>query len=167
MTVKILNFSEDLTQRFALEKARLTLLLGADVRIEHVGSSAVGIGGKNIVDILIGVPDREAMMKTKNILIQNGYFSGNDDHADRVFLASRKEETGENDVHIHICPIDSATFCDFLILRDYLRKHPAIAKSYFDKKKEIAVLAQNNRKEYKRLKSQYVSKLLEVAKQEK
>ena len=140
--------------------------MGQGVAIEHVGSSAVGIGGKNIVDILIGTTDENTMKKSRDLLVKNGYFSGNDDHPDRFFLASRKEETGKNDIHIHICRHDSDTFRDFVILRDYLKAHPNIARDYFEEKKRIAILAQHNRKEYKRLKSQYVARLLNDAKEE-
>ena len=53
MSVEIKEYNEDLAQRFKMESERLYNVLGSDVIIEHVGSSAVGIGGKNIVDILI------------------------------------------------------------------------------------------------------------------
>ena len=167
MSVKIYNYSEDLKQRFNLEKSRLTKILEPSVKIEHIGSSAVGIGGKNIIDILIGVPDNLLMEDIKKILVNNGYFSGDDNHPDRLFLASKKEETGQNDIHIHICPLNSDTFHDFIILRNYLRSHPDVAHKYFEKKREIAILAQNDRKKYKQLKSSYVSLLLKEAKKEK
>ena len=53
MSVSIKGYHEELKERFENEKERLRWVLGDDVLIEHVGSSAVGIGGKNIVDILV------------------------------------------------------------------------------------------------------------------
>ena len=53
MSVEIKEYNEELKRRFEVEKERLKRVLGSDVVIEHVGSSAVGIGGKNIVDSLL------------------------------------------------------------------------------------------------------------------
>ena len=105
MSVIVKEYSSKLIERFIQEKCRLFKLLPINIKIEHVGSSAVFIGGKNIIDILIGVPKHEDMISIKNILTKNGYFEGHDSHEDRIFLASTKEETGEGDFHIHICPI--------------------------------------------------------------
>lgn len=97
MSVIVKEYSSKLIERFTQEKYRLSKLLPTDIKIEHVGSSAVFIGGKNIIDILIGVPKRKDMISIKNILTKNGYFEGSDNHEDRIFLASTKEETGDGD----------------------------------------------------------------------
>lgn len=86
MSVIIKKYSPDLIKRFNQEEYRLSMLLPTNIKIEHVGSSAVFIGGKNIVDILIGVPTRKDMISIKNILIKNGYFERNDSHEDRIFF---------------------------------------------------------------------------------
>ena len=158
------NYSPNLANRFLKEKNRLSRVLPTYVEIEHVGSSAVLIGGKNIVDILIGVPKRQNMSQVKEILTKNGYFEGNDSHEDRIFLASSPKETGEGDFHIHICPIGEESYKDFLILRNYLKNNPKKAQEYFKKKQEFAKKANYNRKKYKALKSAYVSNLLLEAK---
>ncbi len=162
--VVINNYSDELKQHFINEKVRLSSFLPKGVKIDHVGSSAVGIGGKNIVDILIGVSDQTEMKVARDILIKNGYFEGNDNHDDRIFLASRKEETGEGDFHIHICPVLKDSYNDFIVLRDYLIANPNKAKEYLEKKHEFAKKAGFDRKKYKTLKSKYVSQLLLDAK---
>lgn len=156
-------YSDELARRFETEEKRLRVILGNDVSIEHIGSSAVGIGGKNIVDILIGVKGTEEMDSTRDKLVENGYYEGNDSHEDRIFMASRKEETGEGDCHIHICLIGSEVYSDFLRLRDYLRANPEIAKEYLEMKQLFAERAGFDRKKYKALKSKYVAGLLKKA----
>jgi hypothetical protein len=74
MSVIIKKYSPDLIKRFNQEEHRLSMLLPTNIKIEHVGSSAVFIGGKNIVDILIGVPTRKDMISIKNILIKKWIF---------------------------------------------------------------------------------------------
>lgn len=164
MPVIVKEYSSKLIERFTQEKRRLSSLLPTDIKIEHVGSSAVFIGGKNIIDILIGVPTRKNMTSIKNILIKNGYFEGSDSHADRIFLANTKEETGEGDFHIHICPIKEESYENFIILRNFLKNNPEKAQEYLKKKYEFAKEANFDRKKYKALKSVYVSKLLTEAK---
>ena len=78
-------------------------------------------------------------------------------------MASREEETGEGDYHIHICLLGSKVYSDFLRLRDYLRTNPEIAKEYLGMKQVFAKRAGFDRKKYKALKSEYVAKLLEEA----
>lgn len=161
--LNIHQYSEELPAQFEVKAEQIRRVLGEEAAIEHVGSSAVGIGGKNIIDILVGVKNiREAADK----LIAAGYFEGNDSHEDRIFLASRQEETQAGDTHIHVCDIDSQTFRDFLTLRDYLRTHPDDAIAYEQKKHVFSEQAQHDRKTYKRLKAAYVSELLERAKKE-
>lgn len=164
MSVIIKKYSPDLIKRFNQEEYRLSMLLPTNIKIEHVGSSAVFIGGKNIVDILIGVPTRKDMISIKNILIKNGYFERNDSHEDRIFLASTQEETSEGDFHIHICPIKEESYENFIILRNFLKNNPEKAQEYLKKKYEFAKEANFDRKKYKALKSVYVSELLTEAK---
>lgn len=164
VSVTIKKYSPELIKRFDQEKGRLSTLLPTNIKIKHVGSSAVFIGGKNIVDILIGVPNRKNMIPVKNILIKNGYFEGADNHEDRIFLASTQEETSEGDFHIHICSVEEDSYKDFIVLRDFLRNNPKKAQEYLNKKHEFAKEANFDRKKYKTLKSAYISKLLIEAK---
>lgn len=164
MSVIISNYSDNLVSYFLSEKNRLVTLLPSTVRIEHVGSTAVGIGGKNIIDILIGVKNASEMAQIRDILTKNGYLEGHDSHPDRIFLASKQGETGEGDFHIHICPVSKNTFKDFIILRDYLKNNPLKAQEYLAKKHEFAKTANFDRKKYKALKSSYISNLITEAK---
>lgn len=65
MPVIVKEYSSKIIERFMQEKCRLFKLLPINIKIEHVGSSAVFIGGKNIIDILIGVPKHEDMISIK------------------------------------------------------------------------------------------------------
>lgn len=160
MSVVISEYKDTLLKRFISEKQRLLSFLPDTLIVEHVGSSAVGIGGKNIIDILIGVSDKDEMLRVRDILKANGYFEGHDSHDDRIFLASSENETGDGDFHIHICPITSNSYKDFILLRDFLISNPEKSKEYYNKKIELANKAGFDRQKYKTLKSQYLTKLL-------
>lgn len=160
MSVVISEYKDTLLKRFISEKQRLLSFLPDTLIVERVGSSAVGIGGKNIIDILIGVSDKDEMLRVRDILKANGYFEGHDSHDDRIFLASSENETGDGDFHIHICPITSNSYKDFILLRDFLISNPEKSKEYYNKKIELANKAGFDRQKYKTLKSQYLTKLL-------
>ena len=138
MSVVISEYKDTLLKRFKSEKQRLLSFLSDTIIIEHVGSSAVGIGGKNIIDILIGVSGRDEMLRVRDILKANGYFEGHDSHDDRIFLASNENETGYGDFHIHICPITCDSYKDFILLRGFLVSNPEKSKEYYNKKIEFA-----------------------------
>ena len=171
MTVAIKPFNDELTERFQREAERIREVLGDEVSIEHVGSSAVGIGGKNIVDILVGVNDASRMAWARDALLQLGYREGHDTHDDRIFMAWRHDdsvrpaddETGEGDCHVHICVAGPGEYENMLCLRDYLRGHPDEAAAYEQIKHELAREAGYDRRTYKALKSGYVRELLERA----
>ena len=160
MSVVINEYKDTIPKRFVSEKQRLLSFLPDTIIIEHVGSSAVGVGGKNIIDILIGVSGKDEMLRVRDILKANGYFEGHDSRDDRIFLASSKNETGDGDFHIHICPITSNSYKDFILLRDFLISNPEKSKEYYNKKIEFANKAGFDRQKYKTLKSQYLTKLL-------
>lgn len=165
MSVVINEYKDTIPKRFVSEKQRLLSFLPDTLIVEHVGSSAVGIGGKNIIDILIGVSDKDEMLRVRDILKANGYFEGHDSHEDRIFLASSENETGDGDFHIHICPITCNSYKDFILLRDFLISNPEKSKEYYNKKIEFANKAGFNRQKYKTLKSQYLTKVLSEKKQ--
>ena len=160
MSVVISEYKDTLLKRFISEKQRLLSFLPDTLIVEHVGSSAVGIGGKNIIDILIGVSDKDEMLRVRDILKANGYFEGHDSHDDRIFLASSENETGDGDFHIHICPITSNSYKDFILLRDFLISNPEKSKEYYNKKIEFANKSGFDRQKYKTLKSQYLAQII-------
>ena len=172
MSVSIKGYHKELKERFEAEEERLRKVLGDDVVIEHVGSSAVGIGGKNIVDILVGVKTTEDMVPVRDLLTVAGYREGHDTHPERIFMAFRIDdngvdrETGEGDFHVHIVVKGSEEYERMLKLRDYLKSHPKKAQEYFEKKKVFAHEAGYDRKNYKALKSEYVSDLIKEMKGE-
>ena len=160
MSVVINEYKDTIPKRFVSEKQRLLSFLPDTLIVEHVGSSAVSIGGKNIIDILIGVSNQDEMLRVRDILKENGYFEGHDSRDDRVFLASSENETGDGDFHIHICPTTSDSYKDFILLRDFLISNPEKSKEYYNKKIEFADKAGFDRQKYKTLKSQYLAQLL-------
>ena len=153
-------------KRFLEVEKWLKQIVGDQVEIEHVGSTAIpDIKGKNIIDILIGAKNREQFEKFAQSLTESGYFGSEKSKTDIYqFFASRQEETGDGDVHIHLVVVGTERHDEFLILRDFLLANENEAKQYSQHKDEILALGQIDRKTYREIKSKYVSALIQRAK---
>lgn len=151
---------------FTRVKNKLALVLADGSQIHHVGSTAVpGLDGKNILDILVSAKDSEHMNELRDKLVAIGYFPSlsPSSRKDYIFLASRREETGEGDIHIHLAVADTETHDNFLIVRDYLRSHNNETSQYSSIKYQYAKQANYDRSAYKKLKAAYVDELLQRA----
>lgn len=87
------------------EKGRLEVLLGAGrvKRVSHIGSTAVsGIWAKNIIDILLEVPDKKRMAEVREILKNNGWLCMNTSK-NRISMNKGYTEKGfaEKVYHLH------------------------------------------------------------------
>ena len=162
------NFEKNKQTYLNLEK-NLKTLLGEDVPIDHVGSTAIpNMCGKNIIDILVGAKTKMQFEALKILISGEGYFASQNSKTEIYqFFASRQGETGEGDVHIHLVIMETDRYNDFLTLRDYLLKNPKEAINYSNHKKELVNIGVIDRKEYRRIKSEYVSKLIERARENK
>lgn len=146
----------------------LRTVIEENVPIEHVGSTAIPrMYGKNIIDILVGAETDEEMEMLSNKIIELGYFPGNKrtGYVYR-FFASTEEETKAGDIHIHLAKIDTDRYKDFLILRNYLLKNTEERINYSNLKKTILKNGYSIREDYKAIKSEYVSKLLDRARED-
>jgi len=148
-------------RQFALVKRQLLELLGDDVVIEHVGSTAVpGLVGKNIIDIVIGVRASSDVVMVSQRLAQAGWFVGK-----KCDMASRQEETVAGDVHLHLVLVGSQRYRQFVEIRDFLRHNPDWCRRYNQVKCQLVRELRVDRATYKQLKSQFVEQILaEIAK---
>ena len=132
------------------------------IPIDHVGSTAIpNMYGKNIIDILIGVEKKE-FDKIRNILIKNNFYPSSSEDIYQ-FFSSKKGETKSGDIHIHLVVKNTDRYNEFLILKNYLLNNEQEALKYSNFKKQLLKEGINNRKEYKKRKSEYVNSLLEKA----
>ena len=99
------------------------------VRISHIGSTAVqGLWAKNIVDVMIEIPQNADMKDLAQILEQNGFIIMSSE-ANRISFNKGYTENGFADkvYHIHLRYVGDN---DELYFRDYLNEHSEVAKEY-------------------------------------
>lgn len=98
-------------------------------RIDHIGSTAVpGLAAKPIIDIQISARAFEPLAAFRDPLVALGYVF----HADNLERTKRyfREAPGTRRTHIHVRRAGSRHEQFALLLRDYLRAHPADAARY-------------------------------------
>jgi GrpB-like predicted nucleotidyltransferase (UPF0157 family) len=149
---------------FDQEKLRLASHLKGDLKIEHVGSTAVSqLEGKGIIDIAIAV-DKKEMDSISKQLQELGYeFRPNYSTPDRLYFIVYlpDPEEGKRRYHIHLTYPESQDWKDLIFLRDYLRSHPEEAKKYGELKEKAANESNEVGEKYRMLKDPLIREILE------
>ncbi len=128
------------------------------VKIEHVGSTAVpNLDAKPIIDIDIIFNTEMQFAKIKRQLEALGYYhNGNQGITDRdVFKRADKSFHAVLDTiqhHLYVCPWHSVALQRHLLTRNYLRNNPKALHQYQQMKYDIAVQANQDKKQYAALK---------------
>lgn len=162
--VIIKPYNPKLPSYFKKEKLFLIKKLGNKFDIYHIGSSAVpGLGGKNVIDIILLSPTKKKAIQLIKKLESIGYFydSGAGDNY-RIFLRRQIPNTKEKS-HIHLMWKTRKKYKDCLLFRDYLKEHPDEAKKYYKLKKIWAKKAGAIRHKFPQMKTSYVKEVLKKA----
>ena len=159
------RYSSEYQKFYKLEKMRLRKVLKS-AKIEHVGSTALaGLGGKGILDILIGVP-KNKIRKIKEKLEDAGYeFRKSAGTPDRLFF--RKDysyKKSKRRVHLHLTAVNSKDWKDLISFRDYLKRHPEAVQQYEHIKKEAVRKAHGEGEIYRKHKQKFIKYILNRSK---
>jgi|GEM_PF-159611 len=155
---------------FAKEKKFLNKRLSKNIRIYHIGSSAVpGLGGKNVVDIILLTSDKKRAKKLVKKLELLGYIfdpNAGDDH--RIFFKRHyfQDKKIIYIVHLHLMWQTEGKYKDYLLFRDYLRVYSQEARRYYQLKKIWAKKAGLIRHKFPAMKTGYVAAILKKAQKE-
>lgn len=133
--------------------------LGKGCLIEHFGSTAIGISGKGVVDIIIGFNNQTRLNEAIPILENRGYIKDNAKREERIFMSSTGEkESGPGDFHLHLVLKQGRILAEAVAFRDYLTSHPREKKQYAKLKYQLAKKVGKNRALYTKLKGSFIEK---------
>lgn len=148
--------------------ARIRHVAGARVRrIDHIGSTAVpGLPAKDVIDVQVVVDDLPAAGAVADELHRVGlvrmpdrwYDIGRDGTEYDKAMACNADPA--SDTNVHIRPVDSATWRDALLLRDWLRATPAAATAYAALKRRLAADSYESIDDYAARKTPWVNAAL-------
>lgn len=106
--------------------------------IQHVGSTSVpGLAAKPIIDMSVVVKSGEDVPRAIARLATLGYV-----HRGGLGIKDREAFQSPPDLpahHLYVCPAESLALRNHVVLRDYLRAHPDVARQYGELKKQLAV----------------------------
>jgi GrpB-like predicted nucleotidyltransferase (UPF0157 family) len=133
--------------------------------IQHVGStSIVHIKAKPIIDIAVAVKDFDKVLALVPVLEKSGFYhrAQNDDEP-QIFFSCDGEIENTRTHHIHVVKAGSKEWLDYICFRDYLNAHYATAKEYEQLKLQLMEQHKNNRAAYTEVKTEFINKVLSVA----
>jgi GrpB-like predicted nucleotidyltransferase (UPF0157 family) len=152
---------------FEDERASLVRALGPlALTIEHVGSTAVaGLAAKPIIDVLVGV---RSLAAARPACVERlpglGYVHVAEAESwlpDELLF--RKGPPGPWTHHVHVMELTSPRWDEFVLVRDYLRRHPEVARAYGELKKAIALVFGDDIAGFRSAKAPFVQRVLAQA----
>jgi GrpB-like predicted nucleotidyltransferase (UPF0157 family) len=136
------------------------VLAGLDVRIEHIGSTAVpGLSARAGIDIMIGLTDPADLATIVERLESLG-FAHHFSQPEWTHLSGRG-------CKLHLTPLGSARWSDQLLFRDYLRRHPEDQAAYQQLKQDLARACGADGQRYVDGKTAFVRSVVERARAER
>ena len=165
--VIIEDYNPNWFKDFEQEKRKLlNILNGKMITIEHIGSTSVyGLDAKPILDIAVAVPNLDDVNGFIEPLKQIGYeFVNHIEFPERCFFRKGQWRAGTH--HLHLYGIESESWKNQLLFRNYLRKHPDVLKKYYQLKEELAGRFRFDRVSYTEAKGPFIQDVLKKAKEE-
>lgn len=150
---------------YAEEETNLRRTIPSAVRINHIGSTAIGgIWSKPIIDILVEVPQKCDLEAIADKLTHLGYIRMNQT-VDRISFNKgyTKDGFAEKVFHLHLRLVGDN---DELYFRDYLNEHHRVACKYEALKLSLWKTYEHDRDAYTEAKSEFVRKHTDAAKLE-
>lgn len=133
--------------------------------IHHIGSTAIkDIQAKPIVDLLLEVDEKEDFSEIKQTLLASGYICMSESN-DRMSFNKGYTPNGfsEKVFHLHLRRKGDN---DEVYFRDYLNRHPDIAKEYEQLKLSLWKKFEHDRNGYTSAKTTFVKFHTAIAKEE-
>jgi GrpB-like predicted nucleotidyltransferase (UPF0157 family) len=158
--VIIVPYDPEWPRRFQEERAILEEIFAAPIVIEHIGSTSVpGLGGKPIVDVMVGMSDLTEAEKRTAALQSVGYDYVKEYETqipDRRYF--RKPRVVPRAIHLHCVVKEGVFWSRHLAFRNYLRAHPESAAAYYELKQDLAMRVQ--KEDYTEAKSPFIEGIL-------
>ena len=162
--VTIVEYDHSWPRRFDDQRTLLKEVFGDDVRVEHIGSTAVpGLGAKPILDIMIGVSALAEAEARVGQLAWLGYEYAPESEREvpqRRYFQQRID--GRRVSHLHCVVQGSEGWRRGIAFRDALRSDPATAGEYLALKKSLAARHGTDRVGYAAAKGPFIESVLHL-----
>ena len=171
--VVIVEYNPRWPELYGREELCILKVLGGEVlAIEHIGSTAVpGLGGKPIIDIMLGVSDSDEAALCLEPLRKLGYVDvtpqpGNPEWYYCLAKGPHTDPHLDTTYHLHLVKFKSDHWRRHLLFREFLRIHPEVAREYYELKRELAGRYGSDRRAYTEGKTAFIEAIVARARGE-
>ncbi len=155
---KYRRYKKKYLKLFEKEKRELKRILPFS-QIEHIGSTSIkGMGGKGVIDIIIGV-EKKLIKISRKILINNNY-TYKEVIDNRYFFIKEKGIFVKKRFHTHLTIYNNDIWKKALKFRDFLRKNKKAREKYSILKKHACEICSGEGKLYRKYKEDFIKKIL-------
>jgi GrpB-like predicted nucleotidyltransferase (UPF0157 family) len=139
---------------FYYEKMKLQKIIRKS-EVYHVGSTALKIGGKGIVDICL-VLSKNEFTNVEGILEKNNWiYSVTASNEERKFFKKDYRMT-QRRVHLHVSFSESQEWQMLVNLAEHMTQNQKVLKQYSDLKKKASMKAQGDGSKYQKEKQKFL-----------
>lgn len=168
--MKIHKYNSSYVKFFKNERKRLYGMFGDMCQIEHIGSTAIpGTDGKGVIDILLMFDNNNDVATSVKKLIDFGYFLSpyRPERNGRIFMTSSgSKDSVLGDIHLHLLTKNNDECSRLILFRNYLINHENARRAYNDLKYEILKKVNGDRKQYTKLKDEFIKQIIKDAQNE-
>jgi GrpB-like predicted nucleotidyltransferase (UPF0157 family) len=140
----------------------LSVLPGAFIAVEHIGSTAVpALSAKPVIDIMAGLESIAAADALAQRICDSGYGTSDEFNAtltDRKWFM--RWANGHRTHHLHLVVHEGPVWHEHLRFRDLLRAQSALREQYLQLKSKLAQVHTNNREAYTVAKGEFIRSVL-------
>jgi GrpB-like predicted nucleotidyltransferase (UPF0157 family) len=150
------------SEHYAVEAVRIERRLAAlRPLVEHIGSTAVPLRAKPIIDIQVAVPEQDVPSAVDTLRELDYEHHGNGGVPGREYLIRRPSHAPA--INVHVFAAGNSLLDDNRIVRDYLRAHPAAAREYERVKDRAVEQGYVDLRSYSQAKGAHVAAIREAA----
>jgi GrpB-like predicted nucleotidyltransferase (UPF0157 family) len=160
---KFRRYNKNFPKLYQKEKKKLQSFLPREVIIEHIGSTSVsGLGGKGVIDIMIGAKKNIEIIKDK-LIEENYIFKPAAGEKNRLFLEKDYRINGKiQRVHIQLTKYKSKIWNDCIKVRNLLKINKKLAEKYSKIKREAVRFSKGDGKKYREYKNKFLKDLIKL-----
>jgi len=129
--------------------------------VEHIGSTAVPLRAKPIIDIQVAVPERDVPSVIEALAGLGYEHHGDGGVPGRAYLTTRPVE--DPAFNVHVFAAGNPLLNDNRMIRDYLRDHPDAAREYEQVKARALEQGHTDLRSYSHAKGGHVAAIREAA----